>query len=208
MNTVPKNISEQNPESYSPKDKPVILSMAEIFSEQFRAISQIKAFENNFEIFVMPAVRVIGKELIVAYKKKSPVPAFVDKFIVSDEWKTFENLPKIVSDSSFGWTCDYVPETDSFSYLVSTLTPAGTPVPDGFVYRDLQPTLVAKGLYGDSIAHIIKEMKKLGYRTNWDSPTCDWNAELYLREEELNPPVKDCKEECHWLVPCKKEELK
>ncbi len=213
MNTA-KKITRQpqngrhSPGGYGPKTIPAILDMAQKIQAEIRPVQAIRAFDDVLEIFSMPDARVIGKEITVPLHKENPVPAYVQGLSQTEDWHTIRNLPKLVPQASFGWTCDYVAETDSFSYLVAGLTPAGTLVPDGFSHRDIAATLVARGGYGQSIESIVKKLEDIGYTTNWNAPGCGWNAEMYLLPEEENPPIKGCKEDWHWLVPCKRKEGK
>ena len=173
-----------------------------------RNISEIKAFQADFEICVMPAARIIGKELSsplnVSAERPNPVPEFWEKLVESDDWKTIKSLPHVVPDSSFGWTCDYVAADDTFSYICSVLTPAGTPVPDGFQFRDAPQTLVAVGKWGDEISDITERLQTMGYEPAWGDAGCGWNTELYFLAELDNPPPDGNKVGCRWLVPCKK----
>src|SRR5690554_2665002 len=165
-----------------------------------RRISEIKPFEEEFESLVMPQSRIIGKEARCGGELGNTAPALAEKTINSPDWITLKNLPHVM-EYSCGWTGDYDAKTDTFSYIVGFITPADTPVPDGFVYRDIAETLCAKGLFGENIDKTVERAKDAGFVTNWES--CPWNAEFYIEEEEKNPPKKNC-ESYHWLVPVKK----
>lgn len=102
----------------------------------------------------------------------------------------------------YGWTCDYDAETDTFIYIVCVLTPADTPVPDRFIYRDIPETLCAKGIYGESMSETLDRINANGYTTNWEP--YGWNAELYIQAEEENPP-KQVDTPWHWIVPVKEK---
>ncbi|MEN6313861.1 MAG: hypothetical protein ABFD25_06400 [Clostridiaceae bacterium] len=187
----------QTPESYSPK-KPTILSMAEESPNSYRSITEVKAFSKQFEIYKMPASRVIGKAFI-HHPGQNAVP-FVEESLASSEWPIILNLPRVISDADCGWTCEYLPETDSFTYIVSVLTPAQTPVPDGCQYRDVPETLVAFGLRGENMDLVRAKMEDWGYTTNHESPGCCWNAEFYFEEECKMYPGENNE---HWIMPCK-----
>ena len=203
---------DQTPESFSPKAKPEILSMVEeSVGKLFRDISEIEPFQKVFEIFIMPPAIVIGKEVSLPLHGKKPLPASShwDQIIKTEAWKTLKALPHVIKKSSCGWTCDYVSETDTFSYILSILAPAGTTVPVGFQYRNVPQTMVAVGLWGDTMNKVIERMKKMGFVTSWyDNPGLGWNTELYLSDEQENPPEKPKpnKEGCRWMVPCKMSE--
>jgi hypothetical protein len=43
------------------------------------------------------------------------------------------------------WFGEYSPETHQYTYMICVACPAGTPVPDGYEYRDVPAALVAHG---------------------------------------------------------------
>lgn len=57
-------------------------------------------------------------------------------------------LPQVVSKDLFGWTLEYDPVSKTFVYFVCTLSPAGTPVPDGFAHRGMNRTGAPKAADG------------------------------------------------------------
>ena len=126
----------------------------------------------------------------------------------SGDWEKLRALPQVVPDSDFGWTCDYVAETDCFSYLCSAVTPAGTLVPEGFQFRDAPETLAAVGKWGDEIEDIVERLKGMGFEAAWGAAGCGWNAELYLKTELENPPPNGNKAGCRLVVPCKRIEAR
>ncbi len=195
---------EQSPESYSPKDKPEILNMAKEANNALRHISELHPFWETFEIFYMPASRVIGVEQ--AYKSDGSDggagPQWA-RVCSSDIWKTLGELPLVIPNTGFGWTCDDNHETGCFSYIVAMLTPAGTPVPEGCQYRDIPPALVAVGRWDEHFDEVKEQMNQRGYKPCWDDKGCGFNAELYFWEEESLPHSPD--QEWRWLIPCKKE---
>lgn len=162
---------------------------------------QIKAFDEEFEVYHLPASRIIGREVRNGGTIGNTAPALWAQVCNSGEYDTLLTLPRVLQDSTYGWTCEYDKKTDTFVYMVCTLTPADTPVPDGFTYRDIPETLCAKGLYGESVMQTLARAQEAGYANNWAN--CGWNAELYLRQEEDNPPRKDC-DPWRWIVPVKK----
>lgn len=168
-----------------------------------RNISEIKAFEDEFEVFHLPEVRIIGKEVRNGGSIGNTAPALWGQMCESGDIDVLMSLPHVLQNSLYGWTCEYDSKTDTFVYIVCAMTPANTPVPEGFVYRNLIATDCAKGLYGESVQQTVKRAKELGYKNNWER--CGWNAELYIQAEEDNPP-KQVSEPWHWLVPVKKDE--
>ncbi len=87
--------------------------------------------------------------------------------------------------------------------MPAVISPADTPVPEGWDYRDLPASYVAKGAYGDEVGDVVAKLKVHGYHTCYTD--LGWNAELYFYEEEANPPKQDCSP-FRWLVPCRKAE--
>jgi predicted transcriptional regulator YdeE len=174
----------------------------------FRDIAEAKAAQKELEIFKMPACRVIGKEASLPLHGEDPMPAHPlwEACMKSGDWKMLMALPQVIKekDSCLGWTCDYVAATDTFSYLVSALTPAGTPVPEGCQFRDVPETLVAVGAWGDEIGDIAGRLKDMGLEAAWGVAGCGWNAELYFFTEQENPPPNGNKVGCRWMVPCKR----
>ncbi|MHC1695952.1 MAG: GyrI-like domain-containing protein [Eubacteriales bacterium] len=164
-----------------------------------RHISQIKAFEDDFELFELPAVRIIGRQVKSGGALGNTAPALWGEVFGSEDCGTLLSLPHIVPDGLYGWTCE--PDGDTFIYIVCAMTPADTAVPEGFIFRDIPATVCAKGLFGEDIPSTIERAKSLGYVTNWEP--YGWNAELYIHAEEENPPKQGCNP-WHWLVPVRK----
>lgn len=163
---------------------------------------EIKAFENNFEIYHLPKARVIGKEVRNGGTIGNTAPALWAEVFESGASEVLMALPHILKGCLYGWTCDYDAETDTFIYMVCALTPADTPVPEGFVYRDIPETYCAKGLYGEEMSQTIARIHEQGYVTNWEP--YGWNAELYLPEEEADPP-KQVDTPWHWIIPVREK---
>ena len=168
-----------------------------------REFSEITAFDDTFGIFHLPQARVIGKEVRNGGSIGNTAPALWNAVFSSGDAEILRTLPHILKDSLYGWTCDYDPQTDTFNYMVCALTPADTPMPAGFVYRDIPETLCAKGLYGEDMGKTLEHIRDTGYETNWEP--YGWNAELYLDAEEENLP-KQINTLWHWLVPVSKNE--
>ena len=170
-------------------------------------ISEIKPFVEEQEIFFMPEIRIIGigiKLKLHGDEGENPIPALWSKFFDEGFAVGLEKLPRAIPNAWLGWTGDCPEgESDTFSYIASAACPAGTPVPEGYIYRDLYATYVAKGEYGDDTGDVIKKLTPNGFITNYH-PILGWNAELYLEDERKNPPKKDCFPFWRWLVPCVK----
>jgi len=165
-----------------------------------KPVSNIRPFEEQVEICCLPASRIIGMETRSGGMLGNTAPALWDSIFKSGADQTLRSLPSLIPESLLGWTCEYDPANDTFVYMVCALTPAGTPVPDGFTYRDWPGTLCAKGLFGEDVGKTMERMKALGYSANWE--VCPWNAELYL-DAEMEDPLKTCETPWRWLVPAK-----
>ena len=166
-------------------------------------IHEIKPFVEEQEFFLMPEVRIIGIE----GRCKLHTGSNAD---VMEVWQRFDEtvtakldiLPRAMPNALLGWTGDCPEGSDTYSYIISAICPADTPVPEGLVYRDLPASYVAKGRYGDGLNDVVNTFTSKGFLTCYiDLP---WNAELYLDDEENNPPIKDCHQPFRWLVPCVK----
>jgi len=171
-----------------------------------RNIDKIRPSHDTLEIFHLPASRVIGEE--ASYKLNNPVrhaaaPQW-ERLHASGKWETMAALPRVIPDTHTGWTCDYVPATDMFSYLASRLAPADTPVPEGCQFRDIPETLVAVGRWGEPMPRVLEQMKALGYIPRWAEAGCGWNAELYFDGDESRPASEDG-QGWRWMIPCKAE---
>lgn len=166
-----------------------------------RDISKSKPFDDNFELMSLPAVRIIGKEARNGGIYGDTGPALWKEVFSSGDSNILFSLPNAANNGLCGWICDFEPETDSFIYLVCAITPAGTDVPEGFVYRDIPETICTKGVRGEDIPQTIKRAEELGYITNWEP--YEWNAEFYFEEEQDDPPGKTS-DTWHWMIPVKK----
>jgi len=194
------------PESYTPKQVPEIMKLAEEAQGGFRQISEIQPYQDALEIFHMPACRVIGIEQTYKINGDEDPAAHWSRALALDVWKTVEALPRVIQNARFGWTCDCIPkEKNAFDYIVSVLTPADTPVPAGCQFRDIPATHVAAGLWAEDIGQTIERMNKRGFVTRYSDGGCGWNGELYLDAEQLNPPPAPCGVAWRWLIPCKED---
>lgn len=163
-------------------------------------LSTIKPFETEFKMYHLPAVRIIGKEIRNGGSIGNTAPQLWGEMYGSGAMEQLKALPSVIEGCTFGWTCEYDAASDTFVYIVCVMTPAGTPVPEGMVYRDIPETDCAVGLYGESVPETVARANAAGYTTNWEP--YGWNAELYLQAEEEDPPKQGCTP-WRWLVPVK-----
>lgn len=165
-----------------------------------RDISEIRPFEDEIEVFKLPAVRIIGKEARCGGALGNTAPALVQETMQPDTWDVLLQLPLVLQEG-IGWTCEYDKATDTFVYIACVMTPAGTPTPEGFSYRDIDEALCVKGLFGENVLQTVERAKAMGYVTDWE--VHGWNAQIYIKEEE-EKPLKAVADPCHWLVPVRK----
>lgn len=100
------------------------------------SVSEIHPFDESLNIYHLPAFRIIGIETRSGGKLGNTAPVLWDSVFKSGKDKALRALPSLIPDSLMGWTCEYDPATDTFVYMVCTITPAGTEVPEGFTFRD------------------------------------------------------------------------
>lgn len=165
-------------------------------------ISQIVPFIAEQEIFKMPDVRIIGKAYRCTFEwEQTPWEK------IWNDWESIQKvlklLPKILLNGWISWTGDSPEGSNYYTYMPCVICPKNTPVPEGLDYRDLPASYVAKGDYGAEINDVVAKFLSAGYKTCYTD--LGWNAELYLYEEENNPPKTDCSP-FRWLVPCIKVE--
>lgn len=148
---------------------------------KMKKICKLVANVNEVEICEMPNVRIIGKEIKCSGAEKNTYPALLwDKCINDGTLETLSKLPKEIPNTIIGWSGDFDPEDESYFYIIGVMTPADTPVPTGFQFRDLLSSLVAKGIYDTGYA-MIDVYTKMGYTQNYEP--CGWNGELYFKDD-------------------------
>lgn len=165
-------------------------------------LNEIKAFVEEQEIFLMPDVRIIGKAYRCTFSwEETPWDR------IWDDWEQIQSvlssLPKVLKNGWISWTGDSPEGSDHYTYMPCVICPVDTPVPEGLNYRDLPASYVAKGEYGAAINDVVMNFTLQGYKTCYTD--LGWNAELYLYDEENNPPKENCSP-FRWLVPCVKND--
>ncbi len=170
-------------------------------------ISSVSTTHFEAGIYQLPPSRVIGKAFVHLPGEEGHrqfVKALFE-LLDSDTWKkTIKTLPMLVPNTGWGFTCEYVAETDSFTYLQSVLTPEGTPVPDGLDCRDVPSTLVwASPRGGPRFADAIRDRPELsGYVENFDAPSFPWQAEVHFDDEAEKYPGDRWE---HWFSPIRRK---
>lgn len=149
-----------------------------------KKINELKANVNEVEICEMPEVKIIGKEIRCGGVLGNRAPELWNMCIKDGSLDAIKNLPSIITDVLLGWSGNYTDEDKSFSYIVGVLTSTDTPVPEGFAWRILPATSVAKGIYdtGYAMEAVYKEM---GYTQNYELR--GWNSEIYFYKDDPEP---------------------
>ncbi len=135
-------------------------------------ISQILPFipaDQRFRIFEMPAVRFIGKSMRDRlYSDPNPIPAFWTEYFAKGDHLVTDALPHVIPNR-LAHFFDYSPDTQQYTYMICVACPAGTPVPDGYEYRDAPAAFVCYGVTngdgGDPYAEekVREELTKRGF---------------------------------------------
>jgi hypothetical protein len=143
-------------------------------------ISELVPHVKEVEIFEMPEIKLIGKEVRCGGVIGNKAPELWDYCIADGTLETLRGLSSVIKNSLLGWTGNYTAEDDSYSYIIGVLTPLDTPVAKGFTFRILPSTLVAKGIYDEGYS-MIEVYQKMGYTQNYDLR--GWNAEIYFKDD-------------------------
>ena len=149
-------------------------------------IADIRPNVAELEYFTIPDARVIGKGMRCSCDPGAPnlIPAFWDKCLGEGIKDVTDALPRLIP-AMLGFTDDYDAKTNTFLYIISVLCPAGTPVPEGFVSRDIPACVVSKGRYGEWLDACKPVWARDGWQWNDGAGQC-WNAELYLDGESTD----------------------
>lgn len=147
-----------------------------------KQIREMAANVNEVEIFEMPQMKLIGKEI------RCGGPDFLNhkadelwETILEDgSFETIRRLPSVIPGAMMAWTGNYTGEDGTYSYIIGKFVPFDTPVSKGFTGRVLPATLVAKGIYGKEYS-MIETYKNWGYTQNYD--LFGWNAEVVFEDD-------------------------
>lgn len=99
-------------------------------------------FSLAFEAFPFGPVRFIGKEVQIG--RKNLAPALWQAFLGDGSNALLQRLPERLSPEgdTIGYMGEYDGETKSYVYIAGVFTQPGTPVPEGFSFRDLPECLM------------------------------------------------------------------
>lgn len=140
--------------------------------------------------------------------KENPIPAFWDKCFSDGTFTKLEELREYHIDKSYvGWMGDW--NTDNkFTYLCGMIMKPNTPVPEGFVYRDIPASTVATGwiqglekdVYSVAYDYTLKALEDQGYNVDEESP---WCMELY-NCPRFTSPMENGEIILDFYIPCRK----
>jgi predicted transcriptional regulator YdeE len=173
----------------------------------------------KFEVKSFSEVRVIGKSVI------QKLDAGMDDSTITDLWKSMDNdgslaflsgLPKRLTQNpdTVGWMGDFKPGDGEFTYLAGILAKPNTPVPSGYVYRDIpnctmaigwiQETADDKGgdIHANASEHMAKAKKENGYE--FDGSHGFFEMEYYSFERFRISEKRGEKVILDFYSPCKK----
>ncbi len=145
----------------------------------------------RFEVKRFPAVRLIGKKVKISLNPEGDKEAVK---LWSSMWQDgsmdfLGNIPERLTEEkdTVGWIGDYDYQSSTCIYIAGVLTKAGTPVPTGYVSRDLPECLMSVGwiqgreeasdLYAGAHEQVIQAMKEYGYE--YDNSTGGYEMQYY-----------------------------
>ena len=173
----------------------------------------------KFLVKTFPKARVIGKSVI------QKLDVGIDDRTIQDLWERMEkdgsldfllSLPNRTTQNydTVGWMWDWQPGDDQYTYLAGILVEPNTPVPEGYVYRDIVDCEMAIGwfqgtegseggdLFANASDNMSKAMKENGYQ--YDSSKGLFEMEYYSYERLRVPGKRGEKIILDFYSPCKK----
>ena len=163
-----------------------------------KALCELSPMGNEVEVFQMPEIKVIGKEIRGGgFLGDAVAPVLWNRCIADGTIKELKAMPSYIPGALIGWSGNYTDEDKTYSYITGIFAPLDAPVPDGYTFRILPPTLVGKGRLAEGY-HFLGELEKQGYATNYELR--GWNAELLFDV----PTVVDKETKWYIVSPIKK----
>ena len=173
----------------------------------------------KFSVQTFPKSRVIGKSVVMKE------PADIEDRTIEDLWERVRqdgsldflfNLPHKFSRDrdSVGWMGDFHPGDKVYTYLAGVLFEQDTPVPEGFVYRDIAECEIAhawiqetEGSEGGDVhtnasEHINKAKTEDGYQ--FDGSNGFFEMEYYSEERYYKALERGENVILDFYSPCKK----
>ena len=145
----------------------------------------------RFEVKRFPAVRLIGKMVQMSLNPEGYKEA---ANLWSSMWRDgsmefLKNLPERFTEEkdTVGWMGEFDHSANTCVYIAGILTKAGTPVPAGYICRDLPECLMSIGwiqgreeasdLYDGAKEHVLHAMKEYGYE--YDHSAGEYELQYY-----------------------------
>lgn len=173
----------------------------------------------KFDVQEFPKTRVIGKSVI------QKLDGGINDNTIQDLWESMVNdgsldfllnLPERSSQNldTVGWMGDFKPGDEEYTYLAGVLVKHSTPVPDGYVYRDIEKCEMAIGwiqetkgnvggdMHENASEHVSKAMKENGYE--YDGSNGFFEMEYYSHDRFRVPKKLGKKIVLDFYSPCKK----
>ena len=166
----------------------------------------------NLQINELSKMRIIGKIVRPNLDMEdNPIPALWGQCFNDGTFSILDELTEHHIDSSYvGWMSDWNNDDGRFTYLCGMLMKPETPVPEGFVYRDIAASTVAigwiQGLEKETypVAHEFtqKAMDEHGYKEDEDALWCMelYNCPRFTKPMENGDIILD------YYIPCKKKD--
>ncbi len=162
----------------------------------------------NLQISQLQGFRIIGKAIYTHMDmKENPIPSFWEKCFEDGTFKQLDEMNDHHIDHSYvGWMSDWNEADGKFAYICGMLMKPNTPVPEGFIYRDVPAATVAigwiQGLEKDiyPVAHEItqKAMEEKGYKVD---VAAYWCMELY-NCPRFTTPMENGEVILDYYIPC------
>ncbi len=175
----------------------------------------------HFTVQSFPKMRVIGKTVRVKEPAELDDPTITDllQAMANDgSFDFLQTLPGQIAQTAdtVGWMGDFQPGAVEYTYLAGVLFHPGTPVPEGFVARDIDACDMAVGwiqgttgeeggdMFASASGHVQRAVKEHGYE--YDGSHGLFEMEYYsydrfrLPQERGEQPILD------FYSPCKKAE--
>jgi predicted transcriptional regulator YdeE len=174
----------------------------------------------KFEVINFSGARIIGKSTVV----KTDIE--IDDPVIETLWKNMRQnndldyllklSNKITEEHDFvGWSGDFNPGDNQYTYLAGVLFNPNTEVPDGYEYRDIASCEMAVGwllrttdgegdIHVNASEYISKAEKENGYE--YDGKNGFFEMEYYSNERFYIPERNGENVTLDFYSPCKKIE--
>jgi predicted transcriptional regulator YdeE len=173
----------------------------------------------KFSVESFPKTRVIGKSVAVKIDielEDRTIETLWESMMQDGSLNLLTSLPERTTQDpdTVGWMGDWHPGDAVYTYLAGVLVAPGTPVPDGYVYRDIDACEIAVAwlqategdeggnIHADASSHINKAMQEHGYE--YDGANGLFEMEYYSHERFRIPEQRGEYVILDFYSPCKK----